>query len=84
MYTRVTSVLQMPDAPNQTTRGRDKRADNGGGRPDGPPAEVFARAAADAAARGLSCYLMRNGMTSRATMLMTLIIGLMAGPAVSL
>src|SRR5674476_60350 len=29
-------------------------------------------------------YLTRNGMTSRATMLMTLIIGLMAGPAVSL
>ena len=29
-------------------------------------------------------YLIRNGMTSRATMLMTLIIGLIAGPAVSL
>ncbi len=31
-----------------------------------------------------SSYLMRNGITSRATMLMTLIIGLIAGPAVSL
>ena len=31
-----------------------------------------------------SYHFTRNGMTSRATMLMTLIIGLMAGPAVSL
>ena len=50
----------------------------------GAARRVDPRAAAEAAARCLGCYLMRNGMTSRATMLMTLIIGLMAGPAVSL
>src|SRR5665647_2300195 len=50
------------------------------GRPKGPPV------APSAAERELrrDVYLTRNGMTSRATMLMTLIIGLMAGHAVSL
>ena len=46
----------------------------------GPPAAPL-----DAGLPRAACsYLTRNGMTSRATMLMTLIIGLMAGPAVSL
>ena len=55
---------------------------NAGGRPEGrPPASLGARLRRAVCS---ACYLMRNGMTSRATMLMTLIIGLMAGPAVSL
>jgi len=74
------------DDPRHTRRQAPPGRAGGSRTPAGGPKAARRRLAERGRDRALvrQCYLMRNGMTSRATMLMTLIIGLMAGPAVSL